>query len=266
MTVISSKGGLAIGLADDRALQRGNKKRPETGLEGTVGRNLPSWATSRRKERNEASIAPALLPIKKYLGRLRHRMYYRIRTVVDTQIAVLGGGISGCITACLLSDAGYDVVREPDNVRRSIGVALQEAGAYAVAGQDAALSHGQTLDAEARPAPSPQPHVQQADALRAVQLVRRQADQRRAAPFDGDLVLHLLHRCEPQHVRKAPADVIQQLHRNALSAAELFDERDTLLELRQNDLAFTTEEASQLLQTIRPRPLKREQGGVPCIY
>ena len=29
--------------------------------------------------------------------------------MADCQVAILGGGISGCLTACLLSDEGYDV-------------------------------------------------------------------------------------------------------------------------------------------------------------
>ena len=51
-------------------------------------------------------------------------------------------------------------------------------------------------------------------------------------PSIRHLVGLLLHRRQPQQVRKTAAHVIQELHRNALSASELLDEGDALLDPR----------------------------------
>ena len=59
----------------------------------------------------------------------------------------------------------------------------------------------------------------------------------------------LLDRRQPQHVGKAVADVIEQLHRNALAAAKLLDQRDALLEL----LALRLELLDLRQQRLQPR-------------
>jgi hypothetical protein len=56
-------------------------------------------------------------------------------------------------------------------------------------------------------------------------------DEGRAAPLNRQRLRGLFHVGQPEHVRETAAHVIEQLHRDALAGAELFDQLHALLQL-----------------------------------